>query len=183
MKHRTIGFAAAVVGLAVALTGCSLSMRAVRFEGTPADWNSLAGEWSGEYTMSAYDRHGLIAFKLVPSAEAASGDVLMISDRFDAPYQRYPADPATRQHPPDRTQLLTIRFVRADAGSIAGRMDPYWDPDRGCEAVASFLGSVDGDTISGTVTSTCVDDVRGAISGRWQAKRQPVESSIQQHQF
>lgn len=156
-----------VLALSAALTGCGLSMRPVRFEATASDWKALAGEWRGEYWMRQYDRHGLIAFRLVASPEAASGDVLMISDRFAWPCQRYPSDPAMRREAYDPTQLLTIRFVRAEHGYITGRIDPYWDPDRRCDAVASFHGSVDGDSIHGTVTSMCVGDVRGTVSGRW----------------
>jgi len=165
--------AASLLGLTVTLAGCGPAMRPVKFEATPADWKALAGEWRGEYSLSAYDRHGLIAFKLVAAPDAASGDVLMISDRSAWPYQRYPSDAATRREHYDPTQLLTITFVRAEGGEITGRIDPYWDPDRRCNAVASFHGSVDGEAIYGTVSSRCVGDAQRAVSGRWRAERKP----------
>ena len=108
VRHTLI---AGVLGLSVALTGCGPAMRPVKFDATSADWKALAGEWRGEYSLSAHDRHGLIAFKLVAAPDAASGDVLMISDRFAWPYQRYPSDPATKREHYDPTQLLTITFV------------------------------------------------------------------------
>jgi hypothetical protein len=60
---------------------------AVAFSGTPAAWQMLAGQWHGEYWMRPSDRHGIIAFTLTASTEQASGNVLMISDRFGSPYQ------------------------------------------------------------------------------------------------
>ena len=162
-----------VLGLTAALSSCALPLRSVRFGGTPADWQMLAGEWRGEYWMRAYDRHGTIAFKLVASTEQASGDVLMISDRFGWPYQWYP--PRAGMSPAasgPRTELLTIRFVRADRGQISGRVESYWDPDRRCRASASFLGSLDGNIIRGTLSSVCEDDWR-RLDGRWKVERKP----------
>jgi hypothetical protein len=169
--NRTLAWAA--LGLSLSFTACGLSMRPVKFEANRADWKALEGEWRGEYWMSRYDRHGLITFRLMATPEAASGDVLMISDRFGWPYQQYPYDPAVRAAADDRTHLLTIKFVRAEDGDITGRMDAYWDPDRRCDAAASFRGSVDGDIIHGTVASICIGDIRGGISGRWKAERKP----------
>ncbi len=162
------------LALTVALTGCSLPMRPVRVEATAVDWKALAGEWRGEFWMSAYDRHGLITFRLAVGPDGASGEVLMISDRFAWPYLRDRVDPTMKPGPFDRTQLLTILFVRAEDGSITGRIDRFRDPDRRCDAEASFRGSVDGDTIHGTVSSICVGDIRGGIIGRWTAERKPA---------
>lgn len=151
--------------------GCTLSMRPVRLDAKPAEWEALAGEWRGDYRMSAYDRHGTIAFKLVASDGQASGDVLMISDRFGWPYVGVPPKAGLPSQPMEpRTQLLTIRFVRADPGMISGTMDLYWDPDRRCWASASFLGSVDGNTIRGSFASVCEDGFR-TLKGRWRVER------------
>ena len=94
----------------------------------------------------------------------------MISDRFGSPYQAYPAGPDLPAPREPGTELMTIRFVRADGGQISGRLDPYWDPDRRCRASAWFLGSVDGDVMRGTFSSVCED--RGWPSnGRWKVTR------------
>jgi hypothetical protein len=131
----------------------------------------LAGEWRGEYWMRAFDRHGTIGFTLVASTEQASGDVLMMSDRFGSPYRWYPPQSGVTPLPAEpRTQLLTIRFVRADRGRISGRLESYWDPDRRCRAAAAFLGSVDGNIIRGTLSSVCEDDGR-RLDGRWKVER------------
>ena len=174
IASRAVGLG--VLALSGALTGCGLAMRPVTFHATATDWQRLAGEWRGEYSMRTNDRHGLIAFKLVAEKEAASGDVLMISDRSGWPYERHPPGPQPDRAPADRSQLLTILFVRAQDGQIAGRMDPYWDPDRRCTAVASFRGSVDGNAIYGTLSSTCVtDSARSSMNGRWKVVRKTAD--------
>ena len=172
MRTRRVPVAVTLAAISATLTGCALNMRPVTFQATPAEWQRLAGEWRGEYWMRSYDRHGLIAFKLVADDRAASGDVLMISDRSGWPYGRYPPGPGHHGEPLDRSHLLTILFVRADDGQIAGRLEPYWDPDRRCTAVAAFRGSVDGDAIYGTVSSTCVNDpAHRDMHGRWKVER------------
>jgi hypothetical protein len=171
---RTRAALAAELGLIAFISACGVSMRTVRFDATPAAWRALTGEWRGEYRMQESDRHGSIAFKLVASAEQASGDVLMMSDRFAWPYQRYPprgGSPSVPEEP--RTQLLTIVFVRADEHRISGELEPYWDPDRRCRAFASFVGSVDGNTIRGTLSSVCEGDGR-RLTGRWSVERKPA---------
>jgi hypothetical protein len=168
---RQVVLAAVLSSSLTVLSGCAMSMHAVTFDATPAEWETLGGEWHGEYWMQAYDRHGAITFRLASSSERASGDVLMISDRFPWLDQRSPAQPGVSSVPVEpRTEPLTITFVKADRGQISGRMDPYWDPDRRCQAFATFVGTVQHDRIQGTVVSKCEDDVR-TVSGRWKVKR------------
>ena len=69
------------------------------------------------------------------------------------------------------TELLTIRIVRTLDGHITGHLEPYWDPDRHCQASTTFLGSVDGDRIRGTFTSKCDDDSTRILNGRWTVHR------------
>jgi hypothetical protein len=161
---------AATLAASSALSACGIPMRSVTVAATADEWQSLAGDWRGEYWMRDFDRHGQIAFRLSASHQDASGDVLMISDRFGWPYHSYPG-PGPWREPYQRTQLLTIRFVRAEDGRIAGRMDTYWDPDRRCDAVASFRGSRDGNAIYGTVSSSCIGDPARALTGRWKVER------------
>jgi hypothetical protein len=61
--------------------------------------------------------------------------------------------------------------VRARDGQIDGHLEPYWDPDRRCQASATFLGWVDGNRISGTFSSRCVDDTTRILNGHWAAHR------------
>lgn len=169
MRHVLVASAVAVV--IVSAAGCSLAMRPVSVSASHIQWEALAGEWRGTYEMNGYDRHGTIAFKLVAIEEQASGEVLMIPERTGWPYTMN--RPEAEQRPgrvEPRTQLLTIRFVEASEGTLSGTMDPYWDPDRRCTAHASFTGVVEGDAVTGSVTSVCENDVR-VLRGQWRARR------------
>jgi len=154
--------------------GCSLAMRSVPLSASHVQWEALAGRWRGTYEMDAYDRRGTVAFDLVAIEEQASGEVLMIPERTGWPYTQFgpgAKPPGDRVEP--RTELLTIRFVEALGGTLSGTLDPYWDPDRKCTAHASFTGVVAGDSISGSVTSVCEDDVK-VLRGQWRARRSPA---------
>ena len=162
-------------GLALAAsTGCAIAMRPVRFDARPAAWEALSGEWRGDYTIAGSDRHGSIMFRLTAAQHEARGDVLMIPDRAGWPYRGSPSGvPGPGRPHRNETQLLTIRFVAADRGTVRGSMDPYWDPDRSCQAWASFIGSIDGDVIAGPFVSVCEDGVR-TLKGRWRVTRRPA---------
>jgi hypothetical protein len=162
---------ALVLVTALCGTGCSFAMRPVPFEAGAAEWERLAGDWRGEYTINGHDRHGLIAFRLNAGAREAAGDVLMIPERFAWPSGPIWADQPGMRGAPGATQLLSIRFVGADAGMIRGTMAPYWDPDRQCRAFASFLGSMDGAAIRGSFVTVCEDGVR-SLTGRWHVTRE-----------
>jgi hypothetical protein len=157
--------------LVVLLTSGCAFMPPVRLEGTPADLEMLSGQWNGEYTSPALGRRGSIEFKLVAGQNQASGSVLMIPQASGRPYER-----GSLEHPPESSggqpssQLLTIRFVRASAGTISGMLDPYWDPDRNCEARTVFNGNLIERTIEGTFTTT-FDCGAGEASGRWHVTR------------
>lgn len=159
-----------LLALAFAATaGCGIAMRQVPFEASAADWEALAGDWRGDYTIADSDRHGSIMFRLKAGSREAAGDVLMIADRATGPYRPAP-DPQRRPQAHDETQLLTIRFVAVDRGRVRGSMDPYWDPDRRCQARASFMGSIKGDVIAGPFSSVCEDGLR-PYQGTWRVER------------
>src|SRR4051812_3853712 len=158
-----------LAALAASCSACGAAMRAVPVDASTATWASLAGEWRGDYTMTGHDRRGLIAFRLTAAEQQAVGDVLMIPEHHAWPYG--PSDGRDpRVQPIDASHLLTIRFVSAEDGGLRGAMDPYWDPDRQCQATASFIGSVHGQVIEGTFSSVCEDGVR-TWNGRWRVER------------
>lgn len=160
-----------ILTLAVLGAGCSFALRPVPVEATHADWENLAGHWRGRYTIDDRDRRGVIEFRLNAREHEASGDVLMIADRFGGPLAGAPGTHESPRQLPTQSQLLGIRFVAADHGRIRGQMVPYWDPDRKCEAWASFLGSADGDVIAGSFISVCEDGAR-VLKGRWRVARE-----------
>jgi hypothetical protein len=159
--------------LAVLLApGCGY-MPPVQLDATPADLELLAGQWKGEYDSPTLGRHGSIEFKLVAGQVQASGDVVMTPQGSNRPYQR-----STLEHPPrgadglPESQILTIHFVRASGGAISGALDPYWDPDRNCEARTVFSGTQVEWSIEGTFRTT-FDCGSGEATGRWHAMRKP----------
>jgi len=102
----------------------------------------------------------------------ASGDVLMMAEGTRVPYRPYPpGDPRLTPIDAAYTQVLTIKFVRAAQGQISGTIASYWDPDRSCQASATFLGSAQPRAIDGTFTSTCEDGVR-QLHGKWRVTRE-----------
>jgi hypothetical protein len=123
----------------------------VRIEGAPMELSALAGDWEGEYSSAATGRLGSIVFKLVAGEDHAHGDVLMIPRGSSDPYR--PRSGGEGPAPAGASQLLTIRFVRAEAGRISGTLDPYWDPDCNCEVTTTFVGEARGDAIEGTFSS------------------------------
>ena len=173
MTWKVISIAAAALCLIVSVVACAGNPPPVPVFASRADWEILGGHWSGGYKANPSGRHGLIDFTLSASEEQASGDVLMISDDTRIPYRPYPpGDPRLGPVDAPYTQLLTIRFVRADRGQISGTIASYWDPDRQCQATATFLGTAQARVIEGTFTSTCEDGIR-ELRGDWRVTRQP----------
>jgi hypothetical protein len=171
-RHLVVAIAVATIASAA----CVANPPLVRVFASRADWEILAGRWRGSYTTSAANRRGLIDFTLSASDEQASGDVLMIAEGTRVPYRPYPpGDPHSGPIDAAYTQLLTIKFVRAEQGRINGTIASYWDPDRNCQASATFVGTAQSDAMEGTFTSTCEDGVR-LISGKWQVTRRRAQS-------
>jgi len=100
----------------------------------------------------------------------------MIADGSRIPYRPYPpGDPRLAPAEAAYTQLLTITFVRAEGGQISGTTASYWDPDRSCQASATFLGTAQHQAINGTFTSACEDGIRELL-GKWRVTRQASPS-------
>ena len=95
-----------------------------------------------------------------------------------APHRRGPAGYGAAD-PAPRSEVLTIRFVRATDGHLSGALTPYWDPDRQCEATATFDGSLTGARMEGTFLSVCEGGVL-AYRGRWTMYRKvpPAKSPV-----
>jgi hypothetical protein len=160
-------------GLLVFAAGCA-PMPTVALEATPADLEILAGEWTGEYQSAALGRRGSIEFKLKAGTDEARGDVLMVPRGSGTPYHSRPYEDA---QPPPTTpsfELLTIRFIRASNGSIAGRLGRYWDPDRNCFANTVFNGYVGLGTVEGTFKTT-FECGAGEATGTWNASKKPAK--------
>ena len=68
------------------------------------------------------------------------------------------------------SEVLTIRFVRAEGGTISGSLDPYHAPDCSCILTTTFRGELRGDVIEGTFT-TAGDPMAERQPGRWRVTR------------
>lgn len=165
-------FIATIIGAA----GCAGNPAPVPVLASRADWEILAGRWRGSYTSSTPNRRGVIDFTLSAGDEQAFGDVVMMAEGTRLLYRPYPpGDPRLARIDAAYTQVLTIKFVRAEQGQITGTIASYWDPDRNCQATATFLGRVQAHAIEGTFTSACEDGVR-QLRGTWEVTRQAASS-------
>lgn len=119
---------------------------------SPDDLRLLAGEWHGEYGGSETGRTGSVFFEIKPGTDTAYGDVVMLPQRANiSPSQ---AERLTMRSVRALAQVLTIRFVRIEGGSMSGSLDPYRDPDCNCTVVTTFIGRLsDAATIEGTFTT------------------------------
>jgi hypothetical protein len=136
------------------------------------DVATLVGEWSGEYYSAAAQRSGTIWFKLDAVRDTAFGDVLMIP-REPA---MMPAQPSAPDVWRDRTQVLTIKFVRVEAGHVTGAIDPYPSPEDGTLLLTVFRGAIKGDRVEGEfMILDCVND-RPPLEGKWWATRKTVKT-------
>jgi hypothetical protein len=148
---------------------CVPRYRPVALDATPADRESLLGSWRGSYRVDG-GHPGTIGFTLAAGDDQAYGDVVMMAAGARRPYARTALESPRPGVPPVEAQVLTIRFVRALDGRLTGALTPYWDPDRACQANATFHGVVDGRGMDGTFRSTCAAG-GPTYTGRWTMRR------------
>ncbi|MGH7696446.1 MAG: hypothetical protein ACRENH_15780 [Gemmatimonadaceae bacterium] len=152
--------------LALAVTACAWKSTPVALIGATEDISALTGEWYGEYHSDAAQRSGTIWFKLDAVRDTAFGDVLMIPRERAIPQMEPSAPDAWR----DRSQVLTIKFVRVDREHVTGAMDPYPSPEDGTMLVTVFRGAIKGDRVDGEFM---ILDSKSPLpqQGTWWAKR------------
>jgi len=156
-----------LAGAALGVPACSSSSSnpapTVAVGGAKSDVSALSGTWEGEYSSEATGRSGSIKFEF-KSGKVGRGDVLMVPKGGFAPAPAG-SDPTTTM-----PQILMINFVNAEGGVINGTMDPYTDPTCSCEVQTTFVGTIAGDTIAGTFTST-PNGAAPITTGRWRVSR------------
>ncbi len=162
----------AVIVLAFTVLGsqaaCRTNAPSVQVLAQRAELASLVGEWVGEYSSAESGRSGSIVFKLAAGADSATGDVVMTPRGGSEPLSANepPGGGAIRPTP----QPLRIRFVRLESGAVSGTLEPYRDPDLGILLSTVFTGTLDGDSIRGTFT-TSGGELSRAQRGEWHATR------------
>src|SRR6266508_6356468 len=163
-RLRTAPLAAAVLVLA----GCATNQPSVPLVGRCADIAALAGEWTGEYSSSESGRSGSITFTLRAAADSAFGDVVMIPVGWGRPLMPWRQDAALAGARQPQPEVLTISFVRVQAGHVTGTLAPYADSTTGARLVTTFAGEL-ANTITGTYTTRLPSG--DTQVGRWTVQR------------
>lgn len=159
--------AALLLPLAILASGCQAVVTPVPVSGSV---DQLVGEWEGEYSSEETGRRGSILFRLDPGRDTATGDVLMTPDqaRVVPTVPERVDDPWWRHSP----QVVQISFVRCVDGEVTGLMKPYTDPETGETVYTEFIGTLTGNTLSGTFASW-TEASRRRTGGTWSATRKP----------
>ncbi len=159
---------------AILAAACASPPSPVPVMAEPGDLAQLAGTWSGYYDSPAVERRGTIMFELEAGRDTARGDVTMIPRGWTRPLgpAENPAEVARKAPIPE---LLTIKFVRVREGLISGTMEPYRDPDCGCEVYTTFEGVLKDDAIEGTFVAR--PGTGPPYRGTWLVTRRDEEKS------
>ncbi|HVH66364.1 MAG TPA: hypothetical protein VM716_00705 [Gemmatimonadales bacterium] len=157
--------------LSALLAACAASPQPpVPVVGAEPDVQALAGRWDGSYSSAATGRSGSISFTLTARGDSASGDVVMIPRGQGQPIQPWNRSAAPAIAPSSRSSVLTINFVRVAARRVSGALAPYADPETGARLFTRFEGTLSGDTIEGTYTTTAGGS-DASQTGQWQVTR------------
>ena len=157
---------------AVFTFGCAATPEPVPLVGGREDVDRLAGEWSGSYDSWDTDRHGSIVFSLETARDTAFGDVMMVEREGAVDYVGDYESVTIRQRMPSPPRVLAVRFVVVSGDRVSGTLEPYRDPECGCQLRTVFEGTLDGDTIEGTFVSEHLESGR-LDRGRWTMRRDP----------
>ena len=166
---RLTRLAASTITLIV--TVACVPLPRLAFQAEPADLETLAGEWVGEYESASRGRGGSLEFSLAARTNEARGAVIMVPRGHVQPYRREPheSEPAASPDPFNRP-VLSIRFIRVSHGAIVGMLDRYWDPDRQCYATTVFRGEAGHARVAGTFRTSFACG-EGEASGTWHAAK------------
>lgn len=152
---------------AMLIAACGGPSTPVPVAGTSTDLQSLAGEWTGDYSSTETGRSGSIVFRLTAGTDSATGDVMMSPQGGGV---RAGSGAITTPEGARAPTVLTIRFVRVDGGRVSGRLDPYVEPDCACTLLTVFNGELKGDTLSGAYMSR-LQTTGEEQHGRWKVTR------------
>ena len=154
------------LALMASTVACASKSPGIEVSSSDFDLNPLLGEWHGTYKGSETGRSGTIAFTLRAGEANASGNVVMIPQSAGGGAAAVdPSQAAGRQ-------VLTIHFVRKEGGSVTGTLDPYGDPECGCQVNTTFQGTfTDTRTIEGTYTTVPSKPGTSVTTGTWKVTR------------
>lgn len=167
MTRRQFHRAIVAATFSMAALACAPTMSRTPVTGTSVA--RLVGEWQGTYESLETGRSGTISFALRALSDTAQGEILITG----RPIAGTDVDnPAHHQHsvaaPPPP---LTIRFVAVRGDEVSGTLDPYPDPECGCQLRTVFLGTIMGDEIRGTFESNGSGFFHVPSRGTWRVTR------------
>ena len=162
MKCLTaIVLAGAVV--AASAVGCASRPPEIELTSSDFDLNPLVGEWRGNYINPEAGRSGTIAFTLRAGVSSASGNVVMIP---------HSADSSLSSAAAVARSVLKINFIRKEGSKVSGTLDPFRDPNCGCQVNTTFEGAfTDAHTIEGTFSTAPLVVGPKVTSGTWKVTR------------
>lgn len=151
--------------------GCAIQQSPVPLQGSPEAIRQLEGGWEGEYMSPDGGVLASISFNLDSEAGTATGDVLVLR-RWDPSGLDAGTGVGALTGPPPPL-LLQIEFVRCQAGTLRGRLEPYRDPGCDCMVYTEFQGVLEGDRIRGSFRMWPSAGDRGVPlqEGSWQMIR------------
>lgn len=143
--------------------GCSSRPPEIELTSSDFDLNPLVGEWRGSYFNPAAGRGGTIAFTLRAGESSASGNVIMIPH---SAHDSLSTDAALAR------SVLKISFIRKEGRKVAGNLDPFRDPECGCQVTTTFEGAFsDANTIEGSFTTVPIQTGADVTGGKWKVTR------------
>jgi hypothetical protein len=167
MSRLQFQHATAVAVLSLLTCACAPVTSRTPVTGTSV--SRLVGEWQGTYESQETGRSGTISFTLHFASDTAQGAILITG----RPIPPVDADNAAHQQhamasPP---APVTIKFVVVRGDEVSGTLDPYPDPECGCQLKTVFLGTIAGDEIKGTFQSEGSGFFHAATRGTWRVTR------------
>lgn len=147
---------------------CSCAPPAFEVEGGREDLARFAGRWEGTYASDESGRAGTVVFSVDPAAGGARGEIIMIPRGWGQPLTK--ANGLDSDDRPDLLRALRFSRMSLDQDRVAGTLEPYRDPDCGCDLETSFVGRLRDGAIEGTYRSRPLDG-SPETAGVWRVER------------
>ena len=155
------------------LVALSCALPDFRIEGSGEDFARFAGRWEGIYSSDESGRAGTVVFSVRQDGSQARGEIIMVPRGWGKPLGAAAQRPAGER--PDLLHALHFRLMRLEGDRVSGTLEPYRDPDCGCDLETSFEGKLSNDVIVGTYRSRALEgeETTGeeVMAGIWKVKK------------
>jgi hypothetical protein len=155
------------------LVALSCTLPDFRIEGSGEDFARFSGRWEGIYSSDESGRAGTVVFSVSKDGSQSRGEIIMIPRGWGKPLGANDERPAGER--PDLLHALRFRLMRLEGDRVTGILEPYRDPDCGCDLETSFEGKLTHDVIAGTYRSRALEgkETTGeeVMAGVWKVKK------------